>query len=96
MPGFQSSMNSWHSRFALKKESRTELLYMQILIRMYFQHYSHITADRNCGEIFLTFYSVAHGPASLLANNSMEYDEAGSTKMLENVFFGMAASKKGR
>ena len=26
-------------------------------------------------EIFLTFFCVAHGLASLLANNSMEYDE---------------------
>ena len=47
-------------------------------------------------EMFLTFFCVAHGLASLLANNSMEYDEAGSKKMLENVFFGMVASQKGR
>ena len=47
-------------------------------------------------EMFLTFFCVAHGLASLLANNSMEYDEEQSKKMLENVFFGMAVSKKGR
>ena len=47
------------------------------------------------GEMFLTFFCVAHGLASLLANNSMEYDEAGSKKMLENVFFGMVSSRKG-
>ena len=47
-------------------------------------------------SMFLTFFCVAHGLASLLANNSMEYDEAGSKKMLENVFFGMVASQKGR
>lgn len=47
-------------------------------------------------EMFLTFFCVAHGLASLLANNSMEYDEEQSTKMLENVFFGMLASGKGR
>lgn len=47
-------------------------------------------------EMFLTFFCVAHGLASLLANNSMEYDEEQSTKMLENVFFGMLASRKGR
>ena len=46
-------------------------------------------------EMFLTFFCVAHGLASLLANNSMEYDEAGSKKMLENVFFGMVSSRKG-
>lgn len=46
-------------------------------------------------EIFLTFFVIAHGLASLLANNAMEYDEAQSTKMLENVFFGMLSSRKG-
>ena len=40
-------------------------------------------------EMFLTFFCVAHGLASLLANNSMEYDEEQSRKMLENVFRGM-------
>lgn len=44
-------------------------------------------------EMFLAFFCVAHGLASLLANNSMEYDEGQSRKMLENVFFGMAAAK---
>ncbi len=43
-------------------------------------------------EMFLTFFCVAHGMASLLANNSMEYDEGQCRKMLENVFFGMAAA----
>ena len=47
------------------------------------------------GEMFLTFFCAAHGLASLLANNSMEYDEAQCRKMLEGVFFGMAASRKG-
>ena len=36
------------------------------------------------------------GLASLLANNSMEYDEEQIKKMLENVFFGMAAARKGK
>ena len=36
-------------------------------------------------EMFLTFFCVAHGMASLLANNSMEYDEGQCKKMLENV-----------
>ncbi len=45
-------------------------------------------------EMFLTFFCVAHGLASLLANNSMKYDEEQSRIMLENVFFGMAASGK--
>ena len=46
-------------------------------------------------EMFLTFFCVAHGMASLLANNSMEYDEEQCRKMLENVFFGMIAARKG-
>lgn len=51
--------------------------------------------EQEAREMFLTFFCVAHGLASLLANNSMEYDEASSKKMLENVFFGMVASRKG-
>ena len=47
-------------------------------------------------DMFLTFFCVAHGMASLLANNSMEYDEEQIKKMLENVFFGMVASRKGK
>ena len=47
-------------------------------------------------EMFLTFFCVAHGLASLLANNSMEYDEGQCRKMLEQVFFGMAAARKGK
>lgn len=46
--------------------------------------------------MFLTFFCVAHGLASLLANNSMEYDEEQSRKMLENVFHGMIAARKGK
>lgn len=46
-------------------------------------------------EVFLTFFCVAHGLASLLANNSMEYDEAQSRKMLEEVFFGVIAARTG-
>ena len=48
------------------------------------------------GEMFLTFFCAAHGLASLLANNSMEYDEGQCRKMLEGVFFGMIASRKGK
>ena len=47
-------------------------------------------------EMFLTFFSVAHGLASLLANNAMAYDEGQCRKMLENVFFGMFAARKGK
>ncbi len=47
-------------------------------------------------EMFLAFFCVAHGLASLLANNSMVYDEEQCKKMLVNVFFGMAAVGKGK
>lgn len=46
-------------------------------------------------EMFLTFFCVAHGLASLLANNAMKYDETQCRKMLEQVFFGMLASREG-
>ena len=46
-------------------------------------------------EIFLTFFISAHGCASLLANNSMDYNEKQSEEVLENIFFGMLAVKKG-
>lgn len=44
-------------------------------------------------EMFLTFFCVAHGLASLFANNSMKYDEEQSKKMLENVFAGMTHNR---
>ena len=46
-------------------------------------------------EMFLSFFCVAHGMASLLANNSMEYDGEQCRKMLANVFYGMIAVQKG-
>ena len=45
-------------------------------------------------EVFLTFFCVAHGMASLLANNSLEYDAGQCRKMLENVFLGMSCHKE--
>ena len=47
-------------------------------------------------EVFLTFFAVTHGLASLLANNAMEYDEGQSTKMLNDVFWGLLSSRKGK
>ena len=46
--------------------------------------------------MFLTFFCAAHGLASLLANNAMTYSEGQSRKMLESVFYGMTASRKGK
>ena len=59
-----------------------------------------MAAGLKCGtdearEMFLTFFCVVHGLASLMANNSMEYDEPQARKMLEEVFHGMIASRKG-
>lgn len=45
-------------------------------------------------QVFLTFFAVAHGLASLLANNAMAYDENECAKMLETVFFGALARIK--
>lgn len=45
-------------------------------------------------QVFLTFFAVAHGLGSLLANNAMAYDENECAKMLETVFFGALARIK--
>ena len=47
-------------------------------------------------EMFRTFFCAAHGLASLLANNAMDYNEEESRNMLTSVFYGMIASRKGR
>lgn len=46
-------------------------------------------------EIFFTLFISAHGCASLMANNSMDYNEKQSEEVLKNIFFGMLAVKKG-
>lgn len=52
--------------------------------------------EADAGEMFRTFFCVAHGLASLLANNAMDYDEEESSRMLESVFYGMVTSRKGK
>lgn len=52
-------------------------------------------SDSEARELFLTFFIVAHGYASLMANNSMNYDEVQSKKVLKNVFYGLLSSRKG-
>lgn len=44
-------------------------------------------------EVFMTFFCAVHGLASLHANNSVEYDEEENKKMLENVFYGILATR---
>ena len=46
-------------------------------------------------ELFLTLFCAAHGLASLLANNSMAYDEGLCRKVLDSVFLGILAARKG-
>lgn len=58
-----------------------------------------MAAGLDCGiedarEMFLTFFCTVHGLASLLANNSMEYDEEQSKKILADIFHGMISFRK--
>lgn len=58
-----------------------------------------VTRVINCSaqearELFLTFFIVAHGYASLMANNAMNYDEAQVSRTLTDVFDGLAASRE--
>ncbi len=46
-------------------------------------------------EAFASLFLTAHGIASLLANNSMEYDENYSESVLTNVFMGVIGMMKG-
>lgn len=46
-------------------------------------------------ELFMTFFITAHGYASLLANNAMEYNEAECMKILESIFSGLITYQRG-
>ena len=46
-------------------------------------------------EMFMLFFVAAHGYASLLANNAMEYDEDQSVKMLETMYDSLFPSQEG-
>ena len=45
-------------------------------------------------ELFLTFFIVAHGYASLMANNAMNYDEMQASKTLADVFDGLLSARE--
>lgn len=47
-------------------------------------------------DAFSTLFLTAHGLASLLANNTMPYDEAYCTNILSTVFIGTITAMKGR
>lgn len=51
-------------------------------------------SEAEAREIFLTFFVVAHGYASLMANNAMEYNEEQAENVLSNVFYGMLEARK--
>ena len=44
--------------------------------------------------MFKTLAMLVHGLASMLANNSMEYDEGEIVPMLETAFMGMVGAMK--
>ena len=46
-------------------------------------------------DAFSTLFLAAHGLASLLANNTMPYDEAYCTNILNTVFIGTITAMKG-
>jgi len=45
-------------------------------------------------EVFATLFICVHGAASLLANNSMDFEEAYFVKLLENTLTGAVAAQK--
>lgn len=47
-------------------------------------------------EVFAQLFICVHGAASLLANNSIEYDEKYFKELLDKAFFGAIAAVKGR
>ncbi len=51
-------------------------------------------SPQEAGAVFRMVFMYVHGYASLLANNSMEYDEASLGGELERVFFGAMTSVK--
>ncbi len=51
-------------------------------------------SQQEAGAVFRMVFMYVHGYASLLANNSMEYDEAALSDELRRTFFGAMASIK--
>lgn len=58
------------------------------------QQEAGITAEQS-REAFASLFLTVHGIASLLANNSMEYDEGYFGNVLSNVFMGVIGMMKG-
>ncbi len=51
--------------------------------------------EKQSREAFATLFLTAHGIASLLANNSLEYNENEFAEILSNVFMGVIGAMKG-
>ena len=51
--------------------------------------------EQQCKDAFSALFLTVHGIASLLANNSMEYDEEHFENVLNNVFMGIIGIMKG-
>lgn len=80
----------------LPKSSFTELLDSEDLSPIFgiLQEQAGITAEQS-REAFGALFLTVHGIASMLANNSMEYDEKYCENVLTNVFFGVIGVMKG-
>ncbi len=51
--------------------------------------------EQQSKEVFSALFLTVHGIASLLANNSLKYDEGYFTNVLTNVFMGVIGAMKG-
>lgn len=51
--------------------------------------------EQQCKDAFAALFLTVHGIASLLANNSLQYDEVWFENVLTNVFMGVIGAMKG-
>lgn len=51
--------------------------------------------EQQSSEVFASLFLTVHGIASLLANNSMQYDEGYFVSILTNVYMGVIGAMKG-
>lgn len=76
-------------------QSITDLIDMPEIVPLLelFQHEAQLNLAQT-KTVFRTLLMLVHGCASMLANNSMCYDENEITQMLESAFTGMMAAMK--
>ncbi len=85
---FQSDKISGRDFYALTQSEELEPMFAVL------QEQAGITAQQS-REAFAALFISVHGIASLLANNSMEYDENYFENVLTNVFMGVIGMMKG-